>query len=194
MDKFTKVVKTQSQIEETKDKDILFQNDYLTVKSKNDWTYVTEKDMVVALPYARDEGYVYLRAEQVPPWSDDKNDIDSMTYLTLISGTIEDGETPAQTLRRELYEEAGIAMSQFYNFNIEGPYYISKGSTTKMYVCLMDMNYTDFKVVAAPGDGTKHEDSAQSLRVSVSDLSEIKINDMVTIMLIEKMKKLYNLR
>jgi hypothetical protein len=84
-------------------------------------------------------------------------------------------------------------MTQFYNFNIEGPFFESKGSTAQFYICLMEMSYTDYKLVSPPGDGSKHEELAQTLRVSIADLDEIRINDMATKMLIDKLKHEYNL-
>ena len=194
MDKFTKIVKQKDN--EESEEGVVYQNDYITVKEKNDWTYVVEKDMIVVMPYVKDEGYVYLRSENVPPWKEKYSGTDFgkvSQYLTVISGTIEDGEEPHQTLRRELYEESGIILSQFYNFNIEGPYFLSKGGSGAFYICLMELNYNDYKLVAAPGDGTKHEKEARTIKLSIAEFDNIKINDMVTKLLIDKLKKEYNL-
>jgi len=198
MDKFTKVVKTQAQGEKNVDNEIVYSNDYLTLKNKNDWTYVVESDRIIVLPYVKDEGYVYLRSEVVPPWIEKHQTSSSQMrntqqFLTVISGTIEKGEEPAQTLRRELYEEAGIALNQFFNFDIEGPFFESKGNTSAFYICLMELSYTDYKMVTAVGDGTKAEAVAKTLRVSIADLDEIRINDMATKVLVDKLKHVYNL-
>jgi hypothetical protein len=69
MDKFTKVVKVQTQ-EELKGQEYLYQDDYIKVKKVNDWTFVEESDRIVVLPYIKDEGYVFLRSEDVPPWKE----------------------------------------------------------------------------------------------------------------------------
>ncbi len=194
MDKFTKVVKKQDK--EENENGVVYQNDYLTLKTVNDWSYVVESDRVIVLPYVKDEGYVYMRAENVIPWREKYKGTQfgkATDYLTVISGTIEEGEEVAQTLRRELYEEAGIALNQFYHFNIEGPFFESKGNTSQFYICLMELSYTDYKIVAAPGDGTQHEKTAKTIKVSIADLDEIKINDMASKILIEKLKKEYNL-
>ena len=196
MEKFTKVVKTQDKQITADEQSIVYEDEHMKVKNVNDWSYVVESDSIVVLPYVKDEGYVFLRSENIPPWSDKYKGKElgkSTQFLTLISGTIENGETPEQTLRRELYEEGGIALTQFYNFEIEGPYFTSKSSTYQFYICLMELSYTDFKMVAPPGDGTQHEKMAKTLRVSIADLDEIRINDMVTRLLVDKLKNNYNL-
>ena len=107
--------------------------------------YVVESDSIVVLPYIKDEGYVYLRLENIPPWIEKyQNNINSnitleTQFLTVISGTIEKDETPEQTLRRELYEESGIVLNHLFQFDIEGPYFSSKSSTYQFYVCLLDV-------------------------------------------------------
>jgi len=196
MDKFTKVVKVQDKAQVSEEKEIVYENEHMKVKTVNGWSYVIESDRIVVLPYVKEEGYVFLRSEVVPPWSDKYKGKElgkSTQFLTVISGTIDDGETPEQTLRRELYEEAGIALNQFYNFDISGPFFESKGNTSQFYVCLMELSYTDYKMVAPPGDGSEYEKVAKTLRVSISDLDEIKINDMATRLLVDKLKHEYNL-
>jgi len=193
MDKFTKIVKQEAK--EEKNDNVVYQ-DFLTVKKVDDFEFVVEPDRIVVLPYVKDEGYVYLRSENVPSWLDKYKGQKlgkTTQFLTVISGTIEKNETPEQTLRRELYEEAGIALNQFYNFDIIGPYFESKGNSSQFYLCLMELNYTDYKLVAAPGDGTKAEALARNLKVSIADLDQIRINDMATKMLIDMLKNEYNL-
>lgn len=196
MDKFTKVVKTQNTEVNNDEQNTVYENDYMQVKVIDDYSFVIESDRIVVLPYVKDEGFVYLRSENIPPWTFKYKDQPlgkTSQFLTVISGAIENGETPENTLRRELYEEAGIAINQFFDFNIEGPFFESKGNSSQFYICLMELNYTEFKILSAPGDGTKLESIAKTLRVSISDLDEIRINDMATKLLIDKLKHEYNL-
>jgi len=51
----------------------------------------------------------------------------------------------------------------------------------------------DYKLVSAPGDGTLQEKLADNLKVSLSDIDEIRINDMVTELLLNKLKTTYNI-
>ena len=197
MEKFTKVVKKEDKKQKQDENSVVFQNEYMTVKNTDDYTYVIESDRVVCLPYIKDEGYVYLRAETIPPWMEKYKNTTRLQkttqFLTVMSGTIENGEDPKSTLRRELYEEIGISLNQFYNIELEGPYFESKGNTSQFYICLMELSLNDYKIVAAPGDGTKYEKVAKNLKVSIADLDEIRINDMATRLLIEKLKRDYNL-
>jgi ADP-ribose pyrophosphatase YjhB (NUDIX family) len=195
MEKFTKIKKTQ-EIQSQKENEMAYDGKYIKVKVDDDWEYTIESDCVVCLVYIKDEGYVIMRSEPVPPWSyNQRNNTQKLSglFLTLISGTIEDGETPQGCLRRELYEEAGIVMSEFKQLVIDDPVYRSKGSTGKYYTCLLELNYNDYKLVAAPGDGSKSEKMSKTIKISVADLDNIKVNDMISKYLIDKMKNEYNL-
>ena len=96
MEKFTKIKKQQ-------EKQIINQNDsigytgkYLSVIKENDYEYVTEKDTICCLVYIKDDGHLIMRIEPIAPlYNKLKN---SNLFLTCISGTIENGETPKQCL------------------------------------------------------------------------------------------------
>lgn len=195
MEKFTKHAKKE--LKQQNINNTVYQDDFISVKKINNRTFVEEKDRIVALPYIKDEGYVFMRAENVPAWKYKYRNNTQLSktsnFLTMISGSIETGETPSKTLRRELYEEAGIVLSQFYQFDIEGPFFESKGNNSQFYICLIELNYNDYKLVSAPGDGTINEKIAKNLKVSLGDLDEIRINDMVSELLLTKFKKEYNL-
>lgn len=195
MEKFTKVKKSQ-EAQVQKDKDSVVYDGYLKVISEDGWEYVVEKDCVVCLIYMKDEGCVLMRSEPVPPWSFKyKNNVQKLSgkFLTVVSGTIEEGETPQQTLRRELYEEAGIVLNEFYQFDIEEPVFMSKGNSARYYPCLLPLEYNQYKLVTAPGDGSKTEKLSKTVKVSTADLDQIKINDLISRYLISKLKTDYNI-
>jgi len=195
MEKFTKVKKEQEKNVQLNDNSVVYKGDHISVIKKEDYEYIVEKDKISCLIYVKDEGYLIMRSEPVTPWQDKyKNNINKLSglFLTVVSGTIEQGETPAACLRRELYEEAGIVMSEFYQFEIEGPFFSNKGNTSQVYTCLMELSYNDFRLVAAPGDGSKTEKLSRTLKISLGDLDEIKVNDMITQYLFTKLKKEYN--
>lgn len=196
MEKFTKVKKTQEKLQK-QEEDIKYKGDFISVITNDDgWEFTDENDCVVCLIFVKDEGYVLMRREPVPPWSYKyRNNVQKLSgyFLTLVSGTIEDGETPQATLRRELYEEAGIVLNEFKQLDIEGPYFQTKGTAAQYYTCLLELNYNDYKLVTAPGDGSKTEKLSRTMKISVADLDEIRTNDMISQYLIQKLKFEYNI-
>lgn len=195
MDKFTKVKKAQEK-QVQKDIDSVVYDGYLKVIKEGDWEFTIDKDCVVCLIYVKDEGYILMRSEPVPPWQyKHKNDINKLSgrFLTVISGSIEKGETPQACLRRELYEEAGIVLSEFYQFKIEGPFYHSKSTVSQYYTCILELNYNEYKMVTAPGDGSTKEKLSKTLKISVADIDNIRLNDMISQYLITKLKNEYNI-
>ena len=137
-----------------------------------------------------------MRSEPVPPWSHKyKKNVQKLSgkFLTVLSGTIEDGETPQTCLRRELYEEAGIVLNEFFQFEIEGAFFKSKGGTSQFYTCIIELNYNEYKMVTPPTDGSKNEKLSKTIKISIADLDEIKVNDLTSQYLITKLKKENNL-
>lgn len=194
MEKFTKVKKSQ-ETQVQKDDDSIVYDGYLKVVKENDCEFTVEGASVVSLIYIKDEGYILMRTEPVQSWQyDNRNKVQKLSgqFLTLVSGTIEDGETPQACLRRELYEETGVVLNEFKQLDIEGPFYASKGTTYKFYTCLLELNYNEYKIVAAPGDGSMAEKLSKNIKINVADLDNIKINDMISKYLIEKLKNEYN--
>jgi len=195
MEKFTKVKKTQEKQAQKEDDSIVYDG-YIKVIKQDDWEFTDERDCVVCLIFVKDEGYVLMRSEPVPPWIYKyRNNVQKLSgyFLTLVSGTIEDGEIPQATLRRELYEEAGIVLNEFKQLDIEGPYFQTKGTAAQYYTCLLELNYNDYKLVTAPGDGSKTEKLSRTMKISIADLDEIRTNDMISQYLIQKLKFEYNI-
>ena len=126
MQKFTRLKK--GEIKEDKNDPKVKYDGYLKVIEYKDYEFVEEKDMVIILPYLRDESSLVLRHEYVPTYQyhyRNNNDYKNVTnFVTVISGSVEKGETLKNTVRRELYEEAGIVLSSMYDIEIDNSLFV----------------------------------------------------------------------
>lgn len=193
MDKFTKQQKIPTSLDTN-----LYQSDLHTIIKHKDWDIVQEKNVVIALPYFKDEGYIIMRSEHIPTYElGYQYDIQMNKFnrfLTVISGRMEPNENPIQTLRRELYEEAGIVLSSMYPLQVEEEYFMSKGNMSKYYPFLLELNYNSYKQVLAPTDGSKSEKMSSCVRISLGDIDEIKVHDLITQYMLLKLKYEYKLK
>ena len=193
MQKFTINQKNIKPEEEPK---IIHDGNVVKVLQYKNWDITKEKDMIVILPYLPEEGYILLRYEYVPTyqWSHKEELKNATNFITVISGGIEDGETPKQALLREMHEEAGIVLSNLKEVEIDNPLHVSKGSLTKYYVCLLELRYNDFKQVAAIGDGTESEKRSKTIKVSLGDIDQIRCFDLITEYMLLKLKQEYKIK
>lgn len=194
MNKFSKVLKGEVKInkEET---ELKYDGTYLKVVGYNQSEFVKEDDVVVVLPYLVDEASILLRSEYVPTYQyfyKNYNEYKHITnFLTVISGTVKTGESLKNTVRRELYEEAGVVLSSLYDFDIEKSIFMTKGNVGRYHVCILELRYNDFKVTTPPTDGTKIEKLSQTLKIGLGDLDELRTHDLITEYMLTKFKLEY---
>jgi 8-oxo-dGTP pyrophosphatase MutT (NUDIX family) len=154
--------------------------------------------MVVILPYLRDEGFIILRHEYIPTYQyfyKDSLDYKNITnFLTVVTGTVEKGESLENCVRRELYEETGIVLSNLYKPEIDKHLFLSKGNISQYHTCIVELRYNDYKVVPAKGDGSEEEKLSKSIKVSLGDIDEIKKHDLITEYMITKFKLEYSIK
>ena len=171
----------------------LYQGKYVDIIKYKDTEISKTNDSVAILPYFRDEATFLMRLEYMPAYqykNRDKSNLKRVTnYLTVITGGIEVNETPEKTIRRELYEEGGIVLNSMYPFEVEGPFFIDKYGTGQIWLCLLELPVNSYRQIKPPTDGSKNEKLSKNIRVSVGDIDQIIKNDLITNVLIEKLKK-----
>lgn len=184
MEKFSKMSKQKIGIDK---EDYVYDGDYIKVKERDGWQYVTERDCVIAIPHLLDFEEIMIRKEWIPPFQD--RHPNQEFFLTMISGTMEDGETPVDTLIRELQEEAGILLNTTYmKYERWGELFTNKGNSSKCHIFYLPLNINDFQKVRAVGDGSKSEDISKTTRVNVKYIDSLKPSDLLTAFCLEKMK------
>ena len=185
MERFSKM-KPKSDITEPKD-EVLYEDEHTQLIKYDDWTILKGSDAVVCIPYLIEENKIILRNEYVPPFKyvDNKDH-----FLTLVSGTIETGETPKDTLIRELEEEAGIVLREDYNeFEEFAPLFMVKSCTAKYHPFILPLNERDYHEITAKGDGSKAEKLSNSVKIDIKYLSSLLPSDLITDYMLYKLKE-----
>lgn len=189
MEKFSKL-KPKSEFEEEKE-DILYSNKYMKVINYEDWTIIKESDFVVCIPYLIDSNQIILRHEYIPTFKM----VDGQDYhITVLSGGVEQGETPERAILRELEEEAGIVVNPEYKIEFMKPVFVSKGNASKYHPCIIQLTERDYHEVVAKGDGSQAEKLSKSVKVDAKFINSINASDLITEFMVLKMKDYLNIQ
>lgn len=194
MDKFSNIQKGEKKEVDTGIKS-LYKGDYISVIGYKDYEFVKENDVVVILPYLRDESSIILRHEWVPTYQyfyRNHNEYKSVShFLTVMSGTVEPGETLVNTVRREIYEEAGVVLANNYDIEISKSMFMSKGNTSLYHICMLELRYNDFRLTAPKGDGSLGEKMSNSVKIGLGDIDDLRTHDLITEYMLTKFKNEY---
>lgn len=116
------------------------------------WEAVHENDMVLMLPFL--DGKYIIRKEYCPSYNV-KDDEGHDKFWTAISGTVENGERPIETLKREMGEETPVLPQKIRIIEQIEQIPFVKVSTQR--VSFYHFEVLDYSKTDAEGDGTKFE-------------------------------------
>lgn len=173
-----------------KKKEVLWQNDTISILDYEDWTIVKEKDIVVCIIYLIEVNQFIIRQEYIPTykWRDGQE-----YHVTVLSGGIETGEDPKRALLREIEEEAGIVIRPEFNIEFMKPLFVSKGITSKYHPAIITLTESDYQEVLPKGDGSTAEKLSKSVKVDVKYINSINTSDLITDYMLEKLRNYLNL-
>ena len=184
MEKFSNIKKNKVKREENED---LFKSDEMSIIKFDDKNIITSVDQIVILPYFKDDGFFLLKYEKLPAFKfkfKDKSEFSDIDYyLTCIKSDYNDEQTPTQNIRRSLYEETGIVLSQMYQIQTDKVFFKQDINVGQYHICLLDINYNDYKQTSLT---TTSENRV--VKVSLGDIDEIKIYDLITEYMLLKLK------
>lgn len=186
MEKFSKVKAEEVRPEEK----VLYSDDYTKLVEFEGWAVLEEPDNVVCIPFLVEYNQFIIRQEYIPSY---KLDEGREFHITVLSGGIEDNESPEQALRRELEEEAGLVLRENFEMTFDRPIYKFKGSSSKYHVCILPLTESDYHEVIPGGDGSKAEDASKSVKVSLKHINAIIPADTITELMMFKLKNYLNM-
>jgi len=185
MDKFSKIKEEEVKSE----KDVLYSDDYMSIVRFEDWSVLEEPDLVICVPIIIEYNQFIIRQEYIPSY---KLSEGKEFHITVLSGTIDENETPEQALKRELEEEAGIVLRDNFEFNFESPIFKSKTSSSKYHICILPLSESDYHEVSPTGDGSASEKVSKSVKVNIKHINSIIPSDTITQLMIYKVKEYLN--
>jgi 8-oxo-dGTP pyrophosphatase MutT (NUDIX family) len=188
MQQFSKL-KDKNEIKPDKD-DVVYDGAHLSVINYEDWTIIKEPDFVVCIIYLIEENQFILRNEYIPTFKY----VDGQEYhMTVLSGTMKQGETPETTLLREIEEEAGIVIRPDFKIEFMKPLFISKGHSSKYHPAIITLTERDFHEIIAKGDGSKAEKMSQTVKLDKKYINSVNSSDLITEYMMLKFKEYLNM-
>lgn len=154
--------------------EVKWSGDYLSVVSPKNYGYesVHEADMVLCLPVV--DGKYIIRKEVCPAYTVKSNRPDEdgeNRFWTMVSGTIEEGETPLQTLKREMGEETPVLPKRIRVIHKREKIPFVKLTTQRTSIYHFEV--LEYDQTQAQGDGSQAESQSTHKFVTASELQDI---------------------
>lgn len=182
-------LKPKTDIKPDKD-EVLWSNDHISVINFEGWHIVKESDFVVCIIYLIEEELFILRHEYIPTFKY----VDGQEFhITVLSGTMEIGESVEKALRREIEEEAGIIIDPDFKIEFMKPLFLSKGSASKYHPAIITLTTRDYQEVMAKGDGSKAEKMSKCVKLDKKYIKSVNPSDLITDYMMCKFKEYLNI-
>ena len=185
MEKFSKLKPEEKKID---DNNIAYKDKNLTITKYEDWSIVSDRDVVVCIPYLIELNKIVLRQEYIPSY---KYANGQELHICLVGGGIEKDETPEEAMLRELQEESGIVVRPNFKVQIEKPLFIFKGSSNKCYMSILTLTENDYHEIAV--DKSQEHRLDMAAKIDVKYINSLNVSDVITELMLEKFKKYANL-
>lgn len=186
MEKFTKLKDTKKTSKKKKS-DELYSDGYIKLISYEGWSIISEKDMVIVVPYLIESNELILRYEYIPTFKY----VDGQEYhITVLSGSMEEGEDPKTAAIRELEEESGIVLKNEKKLEQLKPLFVSKSNCNKYHIFFLPLHERDYYQIEPVGDGSKAEAKSSCIKINYKNISSIDSSDLITEYILTKVKEL----
>jgi nudix-type nucleoside diphosphatase (YffH/AdpP family) len=168
-------------------------------RRQHDGTWITEQreaydrgNGVVALPYDPGRHTVLLVRQYRAPAH--LNGHPDGMLLEAPAGLVDDGENPAEAMRRELREEVGHEVADLAEI---GRYYMSPGSVTE-HLTYFECTYSHATSVSTGGGASEEGEQVEVVELDLGEAVELVrsggIVDAKTVLLLERLARLVPLR
>lgn len=170
----------------------LWKGKHISVVSPEEYQYeaVHEPDVITVLPIIEVHSkhvkgivdyYLVIRKEVCPPYLIKYDGLEPFFYTPITGRRDKSNETPEETMRRELVEEAGIELIDYEILIHKKKMPVCKTSDMRMDFFILLVR--EFNPVEAVGDGTVTEEMSKSIFVKLGDLYKIIENPNVDYLL-----------
>lgn len=150
--------------------EVKYSGDHLSIISPENYEYesVHEADMVLCLPLV--DGKYIIRKEVCPAY-EVKEKEGNDRFWTMVSGTVEEGENPLQTLKREMGEETPVLPKRIRV--IQSRKEIPFVKVTTQRTSIYHFEVLEYKKTEAAGDGSQVESQSTHEFVTSSELQTV---------------------